>query len=107
MPIMNDATKRLLKDQFLWIGIYFGIAIAVTVLLDFPYSLVVILAIVIPLSLYRRRRILRKTGMKGGSFFGGFGSRAGLKYYCISCGTKHNDAQCPNCGSRMKKGAFD
>jgi hypothetical protein len=106
---LNDNTKRLLKDQFLWIGIYFGIAIAVTVLLDFPYSLIVILAIVIPLSLLRRRQRMKKMGLNGGSFFGRgpFGSGSGMKYYCISCGTKHNQAECPNCGSKMKKGAFD
>lgn len=25
-----------------------------------------------------------------------------LKYYCMSCGTKHNQAACPKCGSKMK-----
>jgi hypothetical protein len=110
---MNDNTKRFLKDQLIWIGIYFGIAIVVSSFIPFPYSLLVIIAIILPLSFYRRRRMMKKMGLAGNtSFFGGmgggmFGSRGGMSYYCISCGMKHNQAECPRCGSKMKKGAFD
>jgi hypothetical protein len=112
---LDDSTKRFFADQLLWIGIYFGIAIIVGIFLDFPLSLIAIIAIIIPLSLFRRRRIMKRMGQQqgSGSFFGGmggggmFGSRGGLSYYCISCGTKHNQAECPRCGSRMKKAAFD
>jgi hypothetical protein len=103
---MNDSTRRFVKDQLIWIGIYFGIAILVGFFLDFPISLIVILAIIIPLSLYRRRRFFRNNGR--GSFFGGasmFGPKS-INYYCINCGTKHNQAQCPNCGSKLKKAGF-
>lgn len=107
-----------MANQLLWIGIYFGIAIVVGIFLDFPISLIVIIAIIIPLSLYRRRQIMKRMGGQQGtgSFFGGirggggggmFGSKGGLSYYCISCGTKHNQAECPKCGSRMKRAAFD
>ncbi len=34
----------------------------------------------------------------------GFGSGgSSLKYYCINCGTQHNQAACPKCGSKMKR----
>jgi len=94
-------------------GVYFSIAIVVTIFIDFLLSLVIIIAIIIPISLFRRRHMMKKLGQGGrGSFFGGFGggmlgSRGGMNYYCISCGTKHNGAQCPKCGSRMKKAGFD
>jgi len=110
---LNDSTKRFVVNQLLWMGIYFSIAIVVTIFFDFPISLVIIIALIIPLSLFRRRQILKKMGQGGtGSFFGGFGggmigSKRGINYHCISCGTKHNEAQCPRCGSRMKKAGFD
>ena len=89
-------------------AIYFGIAVAVTLLLDFPYSFLVVLAIIAPLSLYRRRRYLKKMGIGGGFFFnsGGLLGSKGVDYYCVNCGTKHRQIVCPNCGSRMKKASF-
>jgi hypothetical protein len=105
---LNENTRRFLTNQLVWIGIYFGIAVAVTLLLDFPISLLVILAIILPLSLYRRRMYFKKMGGGEGSFFrpGGMFSPKGIDYYCISCGTKHHQAACPNCGSKMKKAGF-
>jgi len=107
---LDENTKRFLTNQLVWIGIYFGIAVTVTIFVDFPYSLLIILAIIIPLGFYRRRRYFRRIGMRGeGSFFGTggrlFGSR-GVDYYCVNCGTKHNQTQCPNCGSKLKKASF-
>jgi len=112
---LNDNTKRFMVNQLLWIGIYFGIAFVVSRFVAFPYSLVIIIAAIIPLSLFRRRQMMKRTGQQGtGSFFGGFGSgrgvfgsKGGLNYYCIGCGTKHNQVQCPRCGSRMKRAGFD
>jgi rRNA maturation endonuclease Nob1 len=51
---------------------------------------------------------MRKMGLNAWSFFG---SAAGPKnqsvnYYCINCGTRHNQASCPNCGSKLKKAGF-
>jgi DNA-directed RNA polymerase subunit RPC12/RpoP len=31
-----------------------------------------------------------------------FGSSS-VNYYCMSCGTKHNEVACPKCGSKMKR----
>jgi hypothetical protein len=37
------------------------------------------------------------------SMFGGLGSGSGVRYYCMSCGAKHNEIACPKCGSKMKR----
>jgi hypothetical protein len=108
---MDSNTKRFLLETLFWIGIYFGIAFIVSRFLPFPYSLVVIVVAVIALGIFRRRRQLRKAGggsSQGSSYFGNmFGSqKEGINYYCINCGTKHNQASCPNCGSKLKKAGF-
>jgi hypothetical protein len=105
---MDESTKKFMMNQLTWIGIYFGISIAVSLLLEFPYSLIVIIAIIFGISYWRRRSMMRRMGQSGGSFFGDgnpFASR-GIDYYCMSCGTKHNKAACPNCGSKLKKAGF-
>ncbi len=91
----------------MWIGIYFGIALAVSFFIPFPYSFIALIAIVMSLALYRRRRYSRQMDGTFGSFFGGgpFGQK-GVNYYCINCGTKHNHVACPNCGSKLKKTSF-
>ena len=44
-----------------------------------------------------------------GSFsrFGGSGNQSSsnnsLNYYCMNCGTRHNQSACPKCGSKMKR----
>ncbi len=108
MQALNDSTKRFLTSQLVWIGIYFGIAVAASFLLQFPYSFLVLFAAIIPLSLYRRRRYLKKMGGGEDSFFrsGGMFGPKGIDYYCINCGTKHHQIACPNCGSKMKKAGF-
>jgi len=104
---LDANTKRFLTGQLVWIGIYFGIAVTATVLLPFPWSLIAVLGAIVPLALYRRRRYFRMMGQSG-SFFGSGGdaSSPGVSYYCMSCGTKHNHASCPSCGSKLKKAGF-
>jgi Sec-independent protein secretion pathway component TatC len=107
---MDSNTKRFLLETLMWISIYFGIAFVVSIFLPFPYSLIAIVIAVLGLGLYRRRRQLRKTGHTtsgGSSYFGNiFGSERAINYYCINCGTKHNEVSCPNCGSKLKKAGF-
>ena len=41
---------------------------------------------------------MKKMGLSGSSMFGGYGSGSGssLSYYCMSCGTKHNQLHVPD-----------
>jgi rRNA maturation endonuclease Nob1 len=53
-----------------------------------------------------RKRMMRRMGM--GSVFSSMSSSSmfgdsSVKYYCMSCGTKHKEAACPKCGSKMKR----
>ena len=50
--------------------------------------------------------MMRRMGM--GGMFGSMSSSSmfgdnSLNYYCMSCGTKHRQAACPKCGSKMKR----
>lgn len=104
---LNENTKRFIRSQLMWVGIYFGIAVVVSLLIPFPYSFIVLIGVIMALAMYRRRRFFRQTGSAPGSFFGGgFGQQKGVNYYCINCGTKHNQIACPNCGSKLKKAGF-
>ena len=51
--------------------------------------------------------MISKMGGRGGAgMFGSMSSMFGdnsLKYYCMSCGTKHRETACPKCGSKMKR----
>jgi hypothetical protein len=90
----------------MWIGISFGISLAISIILPFPISLVAIIGVFILLNFYMRKRMMRRMGM---GMFGSMSSSSmfsydnSLKYYCMSCGTKHKQAACPKCGSKMKR----
>jgi hypothetical protein len=105
--------KQFILNQLLWIGISFGISLAISLLLPFPVSLAAILGVFILLNMYMRRIMLRRMSSAGAT--GIFGSMSpifssnnssSLKYYCISCGTQHKEIACPGCGSKMKKVGF-
>ena len=56
---------------------------------------------------------MKKMGMGGRGIFGsisassfGGADNSRSKYYCMGCGTKHKEAACPVCGSKMKRVAF-
>ena len=110
---MDDSTKKFMLNQLIWIGIYFGISIAITIAasaakLPWEVSIVLVIAVIFGIAFWRRRSMMSRMGQGGGAFFGGgnpFGSR-GIDYYCMNWGTKHNKAACPNCGSKLKKAGF-
>jgi hypothetical protein len=90
----------------MWIGISIGISLAISMLVPFPFSLVAIIGIFILLNFYMRKRMMRRMGVGGAGMFGSMSSMFGdnsLNYYCMSCGTKHREAACPKCGSKMKR----
>lgn len=95
--------KDFISQQLLWISLSLGISLAISLFIPFPFSLPIIIAVFILLSFYMRKRAMKKMGLSGSSMFGGYGSGSTLSYYCMSCGTKHNQAACPRCGSKMKR----
>jgi hypothetical protein len=84
----------------MWFGISIAISLIISILLPFPISLVTIIGVFILLNFYMRNRMIRRMGTGGGT--GMFGDNS-LNYYCMSCGTKHKEAACPKCGSKMKR----
>jgi hypothetical protein len=103
---VSSNNKQFLINQIVWMGISFGISIAISLLLPFPISLAAIFAVFILLNFYMRKRMMRRMGM--GSMFSPMSSSSmfgdtSLKYYCMSCGTKHKEVACPKCGSKMKR----
>jgi rRNA maturation endonuclease Nob1 len=85
-----------------------AISLALAFFLPFPFDIIAIIAVFLSMNYFIRQRQMRKLGLNAWSFFG---SAVGPKsqsvyYYCINCGTRHNQAACPNCGSKLKKAGF-
>ena len=78
-----------------------AIALAISFTVPFPISFLAIMGAVLLLSFYVRKKQLGKMGLSGSSIFGGLGGYN--KYYCMNCGTQHNQTACPKCGSKMKR----
>ena len=94
---MNN--KSFLYQQLKWIAIYFIISFIISIIVPFPYSLIVIVSIVLILSIYIRRREMARFKVDNFSMF----DSNKVNYYCMMCDTKHNNLMCPKCGSKMKR----
>lgn len=94
---MNN--KSFLYQQLKWIAIYFVMSFIISIIVPFPYSLIVIVSIVLILSLYIRRREMARFKLDNFSMF----DSNKVNYYCMMCDTKHNNLMCPKCGSKMKR----
>lgn len=110
MSSNNNSNKQFALNQLIWIGISIGVSFAISRLLPFPISLVAIVGVFLVLGYFMRSNTMRKIGMRSRDRSGIFGSinhsASGdrtLKYYCLSCGTQHNQVECPKCGSKMKR----
>jgi hypothetical protein len=79
-------------------AIYFAIALAISFIVPFPFSLIAIIGALLFVGYYVRRR---QFGRIGSSMFGN--PSGPLNYYCMNCGRRHNQAACPKCGSKMKR----
>lgn len=117
--------KQFILDQLKWMAIYWGITFVIMILLPFPIDFAVTLPAFLLLSLYRRKLLLRKLGIRSGSskdssiglssfkdFFKYFSFKtfhsidygdSQMKYYCMRCGNEHREISCPRCGSKMKR----
>src|SRR5437773_2300429 len=54
----GNNNKQFALNQILWIGVSFGISIAISMLVPFPLSLVTIIAVFILLNFYMRKRMM-------------------------------------------------
>jgi hypothetical protein len=93
----------------MWIAISMAISLALAFLLPFPFDIIAIIAVFLSVNYFIRQRQMRKMGLNAWSFFGssaGPSKNQGVNYSCINCGTRHNQASCPNCGSKLKKAVF-
>lgn len=102
---MNPDTRRFAVTQMIWIGISLAISFALSMILPFPISLVAMVGVFLFMTYVMRRRQIQRMGLTG-SGLSTFGSSSRVSYYCMNCGTKHSQASCPHCGSRLKKAGF-
>ena len=87
-----------------------SVGAAITLILPFPVSLLVVLGAFVLLNFIRTRRMLKKAGVDVKGLFRSLSSASmnsgqynPIKYYCMGCGKEHREIACPNCGSKMKK----
>jgi type III secretory pathway component EscV len=106
--VLDQNTKRFLKVQLMWIVISIAISLALAFILPFPFDIIAIIAVFLSINYFIRQKQMKKMGLNAWSFFGSAPGpgKQNVNYYCINCGTKHNQAACPNCGSKLKKAAF-
>jgi hypothetical protein len=105
----DDNRKRYLSYQIKWFGIYIGVGLFLSILLPFPLSFFVYLAVFLIINFVRTRLRLKKMGISMRSLFKQSSSildssrHPTVRYYCMSCGKEHREIACPNCGSKMKR----
>jgi hypothetical protein len=107
---IDDNNKRYLSYQIKWFGIYIGVGLFLSILLPFPISFFVYLAVFLIINFVRTRLRLKKMGISMKSLFKQSSSILDssrnttiVRYYCMSCGKEHRGIACPKCGSKMKR----
>ena len=112
----NENQKTGHNNYLIWLFIYMGVGLAISMILPFPISFGVLLLALFLLNIIRSEILLRKAGMGGikglykslsslgigHSIGSGFGNAA-LKFYCMNCGYEHRENACPKCGSKAVK----
>lgn len=102
---MHPDIKRFAVTQMMWIGVSLAISLALSFILPFPISLVAMIGVFLFMTYILRKRQMRRMELAR-SGISAFGTSETVNYYCMNCGTKHNQSSCPHCGSRMKKAGF-
>jgi hypothetical protein len=93
--------------QLGWIMISLLASLVLAFLLPFPINLIAILGVFIGLAAYRRIKMPRDSQLEESQgFMVSNGASTLVNYYCISCGVKHRESSCPECGSKMKKAGY-
>jgi 4-hydroxybenzoate polyprenyltransferase len=96
--------EQYLSQHLLWIGISLGIVFAILSYVPFPFSIPITIASFFIVIFYLRKKVVKRIN-KRVRMFGNCSNNTNqsLNYYCMSCGTKHNEAACPICGSKAKR----
>jgi 4-hydroxybenzoate polyprenyltransferase len=96
--------EEYLSQHLLWISISLGIVFAILSYVPFPFSIPIAIASFFIVIFYLRKKVVKRIN-KRARMLGNSSNNANqsLNYYCISCGTKHNEAACPICGSKGKR----
>jgi predicted RNA-binding Zn-ribbon protein involved in translation (DUF1610 family) len=95
--------QEYLSQNLLWIGISLGIVFAILSYVPFPFSIPSAIASFFIVIFYLRKRVIKRIKNKARMFRSSNNNNQSLNYYCMTCGTKHNDAACPKCGSKAKR----
>jgi hypothetical protein len=98
------SNQEYLSQHLLWIGISLGIVFAILSYVPFPFSIPFAIASFFIVIFYLRKRVIKRIENKARMFHSSSNNNdQSLNYYCMACGTKHNDAACPKCGSKGKR----
>ena len=98
---MND--QEYLSQHLLWIGISIGIVFAILSYLPFPFSIPIAVASFFIIIFYSRKKVVKRINSRARMFGRSINTNQSLNYYCMACGTVHNEIACPKCGSKMKR----
>jgi hypothetical protein len=108
MPFRNRNRRSNLANQLKLWGIYIGLSLAISFLVPFPSSLLMLFLAILGIDYFRTRQVMKKMGISAiREMFRSFSNpQAGyspLKYFCMNCGNEHREISCPKCGSKMKR----
>jgi len=112
--------RQILTNYWVWFIAYMIIGLAVSFVVPFPISLIMVLLVYFAVNSVRMHIVLKKQGMPSGikelyksmrsslgdswnnNMFGGGGGMgySPIKYYCMNCGYEHKENECPKCGSK-------
>jgi|ERR1051325_3990435 hypothetical protein len=114
---IGNNNRRIPTNYWVWFIAYMIIGLAVSFVVPFPISLVMVLLVYFAVNSVRMHIVLKKQGMPGGikdlyksmrSSLGDSWSNSGgtgmgyspIKFYCMNCGYEHKESACPKCSSK-------
>ena len=113
----GNSNRQIQTNYWIWFIAYMGIGSAISFVVPFPISLVMVLLVYFGLNAVRMHIVLKRQGMPGGikglyksmtsslsgswnnNNAGGIGYSP-IKFYCMNCGHEHKESACPKCGSK-------
>jgi hypothetical protein len=98
---MTIANRRiLLYVGVVWLGISTVLFTLFEIKISLPSSIVLLILLIWYIQRNSKQKPTPTTRLTNDNAI------SKTNYYCISCGTKHTDESCPQCGSKMKRAGF-